>query len=156
MRVFHGCFNMHIRRREAALTDFFDLQGDRQPQRRDALANGFRIDAGINERAERHIATDAAKTVEMGYSHSRASFRADSSARPRSDPTPTRWKWRVETAPVSWSRLWRNGSEQVHIAEEAIRGRWIPKRCAEAALIKHAPIRGSLRRARRRLGSVHG
>src|SRR5207249_669233 len=54
---------------ETALANLVDLQLDWQVKRADAGADRLGIDAGVDERAESHVAADAAETVEMSSSH---------------------------------------------------------------------------------------
>src|SRR5262249_19065998 len=54
---------------ETALADLFDLNRDRQSERVDPGEDGSGIHPGIDECRQRHVAADAAETVEVGYTH---------------------------------------------------------------------------------------
>ena len=59
-----------LRGGETAFTDFFDLNFDRKAERVDGADDGGAVHAGVDEGAKRHVAADAAETVEMGRAHS--------------------------------------------------------------------------------------
>ena len=62
-------FDAYIGRGKTAFADFVDFQFDRQPQRSDASANRLRIDAGVDQRGQGHVAADAAEAVEVCCFH---------------------------------------------------------------------------------------
>ena len=59
----------HRSRGKPALADLLNLQPHRQPQGRDTARDGAGVHAGIDQRAQRHIAADAAKAVEVSHAH---------------------------------------------------------------------------------------
>src|SRR5207248_5785727 len=71
--VLRGGLDTDVRGREPTLADLLDLDGDRQAQRGEGGAHRLRIDAGVDQGGERHVAADAAETIEMGYTHGRPS-----------------------------------------------------------------------------------
>ena len=61
-----------LRRAKAALLHFAGHEpAARQAQRIDAGLDRGQVGAGIDERAERHVAADSAGTIEIGNSHGR-------------------------------------------------------------------------------------
>ena len=72
--VFFGRLDADLRRREAALADLLDFERDRQAERGEAGADRVGVDAGVDEGAERHVAADAAETVEMSHTQFKISF----------------------------------------------------------------------------------
>ena len=69
-RLFRG-LHAEVGGREAALADLFDLQRDRQAQRGDAGADRLQRHPRVEQRRHRHVAADAAETVEMRHTHGR-------------------------------------------------------------------------------------
>src|SRR2546421_712608 len=76
--VFFGGGDVDLGCREAALPDLLELQTDRQAKGGKESANAIAVGAGIEEGGERHVAADAAETVEMERSHCESSFAEDS------------------------------------------------------------------------------
>src|SRR5437867_2924617 len=72
MSILGRRFHMNVSGREPTLAHLLDFQLDRQPQRDDPLPDRLGVDASVDQSAERHVAADAAETVEMGYAHWRA------------------------------------------------------------------------------------
>ncbi len=69
MFVLGRCLHRGPCGREASLAHLFEGDADRQAERGDAVTDRLAGNAGIHEGTERHVAADAAKTVEMGYLH---------------------------------------------------------------------------------------
>ena len=82
MDVFLRRFYGRLSRREAAFANLLDDQLDRQAERVEASAHRSRVNAGVDEGAERHVAADAAETVEMSRTHREYSSTVDCTARP--------------------------------------------------------------------------
>ena len=70
--AFDGGFDVQIGGREAALAHLFDLQRDRQAERGDAGADRLQRHPRVEQRRHRHVAADAAETVEMRHTHSKS------------------------------------------------------------------------------------
>ena len=51
------------------IRDFFNLDFDRESERGNAVTNRLGIDSGVDERAQGHIAADAAEAIKMSYPH---------------------------------------------------------------------------------------
>ena len=72
VRMLRGMLDVDFDRPESPLENGFNPQPDvRQTQRIDAGLYGVGIGAGIDEGAERHVATDSHRAVEPGNPHSR-------------------------------------------------------------------------------------
>src|SRR5437870_11085474 len=61
--------DVDVSRRETAFAHFLNFELDRQSERVDAGADRLGIDAGVDERRQRHVTADAAETVEMSNAH---------------------------------------------------------------------------------------
>src|SRR5262249_53124606 len=69
VRVFFRRLDAHIGGGESALLDPLDLEADGQAERGNPVNDGWRGNACIDERAQRHVATDAAETIKVSHTH---------------------------------------------------------------------------------------
>ncbi len=64
-----GRVDAHLRGGEPALADLFDLELDRQSEGFQRGAHRSGVDARVEQGGQRHVAADAAETVEMEGAH---------------------------------------------------------------------------------------
>jgi len=54
---------------DAAAIDFFDLEGGSEVEGGGGVVKDLRVEAGVEEGSEEHVATDAGEAVEVGDAH---------------------------------------------------------------------------------------
>ena len=66
--------NIHFSSRNSAAHHARYFQLSPNPKRRHGLFQEFRRNSGIHQRAQKHVAADAGKTLKVGYAHRKPSL----------------------------------------------------------------------------------